>query len=114
MREASFDIIQKKLDRKNAELANVRAMRKKLADRERQISAEIDSLQNKKVELVFLQVKKQIKTENLDISSGSVLPLLEVLRNNNQLKGLETLADEKIFSTEEKGEDDDVSRVNSN
>ena len=66
-----------------------------------EISAEMDSLQNKKVELVFLQVKKQIKTENLDISSGSILPLLEVLRNNNQLKGLETLADEKIFSTEE-------------
>ena len=35
---------------------------------ELQISAEIDSLKNKKVELVFLQVKKQIKIENLDIS----------------------------------------------
>ena len=114
MLKASFDIIQKKLDKKNAELANVRATRKKLADKERQISAEIDSLQNKKVELVFLQVKKQVKTENLDISSSSVLLLLEVLRNNNQLNGLETLADEKIFSTEEKGEGEEVSRVNSN
>ena len=42
MRGIPFDIIQKKLDRKNSELANVRAMRKKLADRERQICADID------------------------------------------------------------------------
>ena len=70
-------------------------------------------MQNKKVELIFLQVKKQIKTENLDISSGSILPLLEVLRGNNQLvdsesfveeddasKVLESVADSKTVAAE--------------
>ena len=127
MRGIPFDIIQKKLDRKNSELANVRAMRKKLADRERQICAEIDVLQNKKVELIFLQVKKQIKTENLNISSGSILALLEVLRNNSQLMNPASFAEEnnkskvavsnstteENFSTAGKSDDVDVSRVNS-
>ena len=44
MRLLSFDSIQKKLDKKNAELAKVRALRKKLADREKIISADIDIL----------------------------------------------------------------------
>ena len=35
MRFLSFDSIQKKLDKKNAELAKVRSLRKKLADREK-------------------------------------------------------------------------------
>ena len=44
MRLVSFDSIQKKLDKKNAELAKVRSLRKKLADREKIISADIDTL----------------------------------------------------------------------
>ena len=73
MRSLSFDSIQKKLDKKNAELAKVRALRKKLADREKIISLDIDNLQNQKVEAIFLQVKR---------SSGSILPLLEALRSS--------------------------------
>ena len=56
MRLLSFDSIQKKLDKKNAELAKVRSLRKKLADREKIISLDIDTLQNQKVEAIFLQV----------------------------------------------------------
>ena len=70
----------KKLDKKNADLLKVRSLRKKLAYKKRNICADIESLQNQKVELIFLQVKRQIKNEKLDISSGSILPLLEVLR----------------------------------
>ena len=84
MRSLSFDSIQKKLDKKNAELAKVRALRKKLADREKTISLDIDNLQNQKVEAIFLQVKREIKHENLNVSSGSILPLLEALRNHQQ------------------------------
>ena len=84
MRLLSFDSIQKKLDKKNAELAKIRALCKKLADREKTISLDIDNLQNQKVEAIFLQVKRQIKHENLNVSSGSILPLLEVLRNHQQ------------------------------
>ena len=82
MRSLSFDSIQKKLDKKNAELAKVRALRKKLADKEKIISLDIENLQNQKVEAIFLQVKHQIKHENLNVSSGSILPLLEALRNH--------------------------------
>ena len=84
MRLISFDSIQKKLDKKNSELAKIRALRKKLADREKIISIDIENLQNQKVEAIFLQVKRQIKHENLNVSSGSILPLLEALRNNQQ------------------------------
>ena len=84
MRLLSFDSIQKKLDKKNAELAKVRALRKKLADREKIISLDIDNLQNQKVEAIFLQVKREIKHENLNVSSGSILPLLDALRNHQQ------------------------------
>ena len=84
MRLVSFDSIQKKLDKKNAELAKIRALRKKLADREKNISLDIDNLQNQKVEAIFLQVKLEIKHENLNVSSGSILPLLEALRNHQQ------------------------------
>ena len=82
MRLISFDSIQKKLDKKNSELAKIRALRKKLADREKIISGDIENLQNQKVEAIFLQVKRQIKHENLNVSSGSILPLLETLRNH--------------------------------
>ena len=82
MRLISFDSIQKKLDKKNAELAKIRALRKKLADREKIISGDIENLQNQKVEAIFLQVKREIKHENLNVSSGSILPLLETLRNH--------------------------------
>ena len=84
MRLVSFDSIQKKLDKKNAELAKIRALRKKLADREKTISLDIENLQNQKIEAIFLQVKHEIKHENLNVSSGSILPLLEALRNHQQ------------------------------
>lgn len=85
MRLLSLESIQKKLDKKNAELLEVRALRKKLAEREKNISADIAFLQNQKVEAIFLQVKRGIKHENLDVSSADILPLLEALRNNQQL-----------------------------
>ena len=65
MRLLSFDSIQKKLDKKNAELAKVRALRKKLADKEKIISLDIETLQNQKVEAIFLHVKREIKMKNL-------------------------------------------------
>ena len=88
----SFDSIQK-----NAELAKVRALRKKLADKEKIISLDIENLQNQKVEAIFLQVKREIKNEKLDISSGSVLPLLQALRSS-QPSSDDTSSEEKIVT----------------
>ena len=31
-------------------------------------------------------MKKEIKSENLNVSSASIMPLLEVLRNNRQIE----------------------------
>ena len=84
MRLLSLVSIQKKLDKKNSELLEVRALRKKLAEREKSISADIAFLQNQKVEAIFMQVKRGIKLENLNVSSDSILPLLEALRKNQQ------------------------------
>lgn len=85
MRLLSLESIQKKLDKKNSELLEVRSLRKKFAEREKNISADIAFLQNQKVEAIFMQVKRGIKQEHLDVSSADILPLLEALRNNQQL-----------------------------
>ena len=97
MRLISFDSIQKKLDKKNSELLKVRSLRKKLADKEKNICADIEYLQNQKVELIFLQVKREIKNEKLNISSGSILPLLQALRSN-QSSSDNTSSEEKIVT----------------
>ena len=68
MKPMSFKAIEKKLEKKNAELVEVREFRKKLDDKEKEICAAIEGLQNRKVEVIFEQVKKEIKNKNLDIS----------------------------------------------
>ena len=98
MRQISFKTIEKNLQKKNAELVELRDFRRKLDDKEKEICADIEKLQNEKVEFIFAQVKKEIKNENLDISSGSILPLLEVLRKNQQIMNLETTSEEIVDS----------------
>jgi threonyl-tRNA synthetase len=90
----SYSSIEKKLAKKNAELVEVRDSRRKLDDKEKEILAAIETLQNQKVEYIFAQVKREMKTEKLDVSSGSILPLLEVLRQNQQIVNLEIISDE--------------------
>ena len=94
MRQISFKAIEKKLEKKNAELVELRDFRRKLDAKEKEIRAEIEKLQNQKVEFIFAQVKKEMKNENLDVSSGSILPLLEVLRKNQQILNSEISSDE--------------------
>ena len=99
MRQISFKSIEKKLEKKNGELVELRDFRRKLDAKEKEICAEIERLQNEKVEFIFTQVKKEIKNENLDVSSGSILSLLEVLRKNQQIMNPETTS-EKIADSE--------------
>ena len=105
MRQTNFEMIDKKLAKKNAELQEIRETRQKLADKEKEICASIDKLQNQKIEVIFEQVKKEIKSENLKVSSESIIPLLEVLRNTRQIEDdseNEESSDEKaeIIATE--------------
>ena len=99
MRQSSFKTIEKKLEKKNGELVELRDFRRKLDAKEKEICAEIEKLQNEKVEFIFAEVKKEIKNENLDVSSGSILSLLEVLRKNQQIMNPETTS-EKIADSE--------------
>ena len=120
MRQISLESIQKKLAKKNAELLEVQALRKKLALREKNISDDIESLQNQKVEIIFMQVKRQIKNEKLDVSSSSVLPLLEAIRGSQQssddtysVETIVTQADDSIPDAHGKTEFDSVDKLDS-
>ena len=93
MKQLSLKMLDKKLEKKNSELVEVRNFRKKLDDKEKEICAAIDKLQNQKVEVIFAQVKKEIKNNNLNISSASILTIIDALKNNQQ-----------IFSGEENSE----------
>ena len=94
MKPMSFKAIEKKLEKKNAELVEVREFRKKLDDKEKEICAVIEGLQNRKVEVIFEQVKKEIKNKNLDISSVSVLSIVDALKNNQQILQTEEISGE--------------------
>ena len=80
LKQKSLAMIEKKLEKKNVELEEVREFRKKLNEKE--IIAAIEKLENEKMEVIFAQVKRGIKSEKLDVTSESVLKMLGVLREN--------------------------------
>ena len=84
MSKATFKAFEKKLKKKNAELIEVRDFRKKLDGNEKEILAEIEKLTNQKIEIIFDEIKREVKSDNIDISAAAILPVLEVLRNNQQ------------------------------
>ena len=80
LKQKSLAMIEKKLSKKNVELEEVREFRKK--SNEKEIIAAIEKLENEKMEVIFAQVKRGIKSEKLDVTSESVLKMLGVLREN--------------------------------
>ncbi len=82
LKQVSLSTIDKKLVKKNQELEEVRDFRKKLNEKEKEICAAIEKLQNQKMEVIFAQVKKGIKNENLEVSAESVMQMLDVLRKD--------------------------------
>ena len=82
MKQKSLAMIEKKLEKKNVELEEVREFRKKLNEKEKEICVAIEKLENEKMEVIFAQVKRGIKSENLDVTSESVLKILGALREN--------------------------------
>ena len=81
LKPKSLETIEKKLEKKNLELEEVREFRKKLNEKEKEICVAIEKLENEKMEVIFAQVKRGIKSENLDVTSESVLKMLGALRN---------------------------------
>ena len=106
MKQSSLKMLEKKLEKKNAELVEIRDFRKKLDDKEKEICVAIDKIQNQKIEIIFEQVKKEIRNKNLDISSASVLTIVDALKNNQQIlqaeENSETEAESEEFLEEEK------------
>ena len=100
MKQLNLKMLEKKLEKKNAELVEVRDFRKKLDDKEKEICAAIEKIQNQKIEIIFEQVKKEIRNKNLDISSASVLTIVDALKNNQQI-----LNGEENFETEDESEE---------
>ena len=105
MRQTNFELLDKKLAKKNAELQEVRETRKKLEDKEKAIKSAIEKLQNQKIEFIFEQVKKEIKSENLNVTSSAVTPLLEVLRKNHQTLEIESESVDNTFAKTNKEPD---------
>ena len=81
MNTTTFKSLEKKLEKKNAELIEVR---NKLDDKEKEICAEIEKLQSQKIEIIFEEIKRAVRNDNIDVSSAAILPVLEALRNNQQ------------------------------
>ena len=100
MKQVSLKMLEKKLAKKNTELVEVRDFRKKLDDKEKEICAAIEKIQNQKIEIIFEQVKKEIRNKNLDISSASVLTIVDALKNNQQI-----LSSEENFETDDESEE---------
>lgn len=92
LKQVSLSTIEKKLAKKNQELEEVREFRKKLNEKEKEICVAIEKLENQKMEVIFAQVKKGIKNENLEVSAESVMQMLGVLRKDSET--------EKNLSTE--------------
>ena len=111
MRQTNFELLDKKLAKKNAELQEVRETRKKLEDKEKEIKSAIEKLQNQKIEFIFEQVKKEIKSENLNVTSSAVDPLLEVLRKNHQIVETESASVDNSFAKTNK--EPDSKKINS-
>ena len=56
MNKATFKALERKLDKKNAKLSEVRESRKKLDDRGKEICVEIEKLQAQKIEIIFDEI----------------------------------------------------------
>ena len=116
MKQLNLKMLEKKLEKKNAELVEVRDFRKKLDDKEKEICAAIEKIQNQKIEIIFEQVKKEIRNKNLDISSASVLTIVDALKNNQQILNSEEISgvnDESEEFLEEEKSDKFFSQLNS-
>ena len=111
MPQTNFKVIEKKLEKKTAELVEVKGLRQKLFEKEREISAEIEKLKNQKIELIFQQVKKEMKNEKLEITSEAIMPLLEVLRKSTATGENNETDDSAVSTADKEIENNSISEV---
>ena len=110
MKHSSLKSIEKKLERKNAELQNAVETRKELEIKIRGLKEEIATMQSAKLEYVFQNVKKAILKENLSVTPEAVSGMLDTLRNsqgdNTDTEKHSSMETEPVEKDELLGEDD--------
>ena len=123
MRQTNFKILEKRLEKKNAEWLEVRILRQKLQEKEKKISGEIEKLKNQKIELIFMELRKEMKNEKLEVTSESIMSMMEALRNSSPTNensetdentNVVTVTEIEGEKPKEKNEEDFSSRWNNN
>ena len=103
MRKEKSDKLKSEFKNLSADFEKIEfqmASLKNESESEKEMCAAIDKIQNQKIEFIFEQVKKEIKNKNLDISSASVLTIIDALKNNQQI-----LQTEENFETDDESEE---------
>ncbi len=110
MKQSSLKSIEKKLERKNAELQNAVETRKELEIKIRGLKEEIATMQSAKLEYVFQNVKKAILKENLSVTPEAVSGILDTLRksqgDSDDTENHSPMETEPVEKDELAGEDD--------
>lgn len=82
MKSTSSKTIEKRLERKQADLQSALESRQRIDEKIRGLREEIETLQSTQLEHVFQQVKKSILKEGLRVDADAVSGILQSIRDN--------------------------------
>ena len=82
MKSTSSKTIEKRLERKQADLQSAVESRQRIDEKIRGLREEIETLQSTQLEHVFQQVKKSILKEGLRVDADAVSGILQSIRDN--------------------------------
>ena len=91
MKSTSSKTIEKRLERKQADLQTAMESRQRIDEKIRGLREEIETLQSTQLEHVFQQVKKSILKEGLRVDADAVSGILQSIRDNQGI----TISEEK-------------------
>lgn len=82
MKSTSSKTIEKRLEKKQADLQSALESRQRIDEKIRGLREEIETLQSTQLEHVFQQVKKSILKEGLRVDADAVSGILQSIRDN--------------------------------
>jgi len=82
MKSTSSKTIEKRLEKKQADLQSALESRQRIDEKIRRLREEIETLQSTQLEHVFQQVKKSILKEGLRVDADAVSGILQSIRDN--------------------------------
>ena len=80
LKQSSSKSLEKKLERKRADLATAIETRQQIDQKIKKLREEIDTLQSTQLEQVFQQVKKSILKEGLHLDAEAIPGILQTIR----------------------------------